>query len=143
MAGATVKARTTTSPRGRRPSTPLVDPIFEYDHSVGASITGGYVYRGLALGGDYQGRYFFADFIRGRLWSIALIVDPSTGEARATGLIEHTAELGGTAQLGNVSSFGVDADGELFVVSYSRGIVFRLAGPLTAPPTPVNPHIVR
>jgi len=123
--------------------TPLVDPIFEYDHSVGASITGGYVYRGQALGGEYQGRYFFADFIRGRVWSIALILDLATGEARATGLIEHTAELGGTAQLGNISSFGVDADGEIFVISYSRGIVFRLAGPLTTPPTPVNPRIIR
>jgi len=123
--------------------TPLVDPIFEYDHTVGASITGGYVYRGRALGGDYQGRYFFADFIRGRLWSIGLAVDTATGEARAVGLLEHTAELGGSTQLGNISSFGIDAAGELFVVSYSRGLVFRLAGPPTAPPTPQNPRIVR
>jgi glucose/arabinose dehydrogenase len=123
--------------------TPLTDPIFEYDHSVGASITGGYVYRGTALGSDYRGRYFFADFIRGRLWSIALIADPATGEARATGLLEHTSELGGTDQLGNISSFGIDADGELFVVSYSRGIIFKLAGPLGTPPTPLNPRIVR
>jgi len=123
--------------------TPLIDPIFEYDHSVGASITGGFVYRGAGLGADYQGRYFFADFVRGRVWSIGLAVDPATGEARASGLLEHTAELGGTTQLGNVSSFGTDADGELYIVGYSRGIVFKLAGPLTAPPTPVNPRIVR
>ena len=123
--------------------TPLVDPIFEYDHTVGASITGGYVYRGTRLGADYQGRYFFADFIRGRVWSIALTVEQATGEARASGLREHTSELGGTDQLGNVSSFGTDQDGEVFVISYSRGIVFKLAGPLTAPPAPVNPRIVR
>ena len=123
--------------------TPLVDPIFEYDHTVGASITGGYVYRGAALGPDYQGRYFFADFVRGRVWSIGLAIDPSTGEARASGLLEHTAELGGSTQLSNVSSFGLDADGEMFIVSYSRGLVLKLAGPLTAPPTPVNPRIVR
>jgi len=123
--------------------TPLVDPIFEYDHTVGASITGGFVYRGAGLGSDYQGRYFFADFVRGRVWSIALAVDPSTGEGRASGLLEHTSELGGSSQLGNISSFGIDADGELYVVSYSRGMVFKLTGPLTAPPTPVNPRIVR
>jgi glucose/arabinose dehydrogenase len=123
--------------------TPLVDPVFEYDHSVGASITGGYVYRGSALGTEYQGRYFFADFIRGRVWSIGLTIDPASAEGRASGLIEHTSDLGGTTQLGNVSSFGVDADGELFVVSYSRGMIFRLAGPVTAPPTPLNPRIVR
>jgi glucose/arabinose dehydrogenase len=123
--------------------TPLVDPIFEYDHTVGASVTGGYVYRGSGLGSDYQGRYFFADFIRGRVWSIALAIDPATGEARASGLLEHTSELGGTSQLGNVSSFGADVDGELYVISYSRGIIFKLAGPLTTPPTPLNPRIVR
>jgi len=123
--------------------TPLTDPIFEYDHTVGASITGGYVYRGAALGSDFVGRYFFADFIRGRVWSIALVLDAASGEARATGLIEHTDELGGTGALGNISSFGVDADGELYLVSYSRGIVFKLTGPLATPPTPLNPRIVR
>jgi glucose/arabinose dehydrogenase len=122
--------------------TPLTDPIYEYDHGVGQSITGGFVYRGTALGSDYQGRYFFADFIRGRVWSVSLAVD-SDGNARASGLLEHTSELGGTSQLGNLSSFGIDADGELFLVSYSRGAVFKIAGPLTAPPTPINPRIVR
>jgi glucose/arabinose dehydrogenase len=121
---------------------PLVDPIFEYDHTVGQSITGGYVYRGSLLGSLYQGRCFFADFIAGRLWSIALTTDAS-GARHASGLLEHTAELGGTAQLGNISSFGIDADGEIYVVSYSRGIVFKLTGPLAVPPTPLNPRVVR
>jgi glucose/arabinose dehydrogenase len=123
--------------------TPLIDPVFEYDHGIGQSITGGFVYHGSALGPEYQGRYFFADFIRGRVWSIGLSADPATGEGRASGLTEHTSEFGGTSQLGNISSFGLDADGELFLLSYSRGVVFKLAGPLTPPPTPLNPQIVR
>jgi hypothetical protein len=77
------------------------------------------------------------------VWSIALTIDAATGAARASGLLEHTAELGGTSQIGNVSSFGIDADGELFLVSYSRGVVFKIAGPLTPPPTPLAPRIVR
>ena len=42
--------------------------------------------------------------------------------ARASDLREHTTELGGSAQLAGVSSFGVDASGELYIVSYSRGV---------------------
>ena len=105
---------------------PLVDPIYEYDHTVGQSITGGYVYRGTALGSAYRGRYFFADFVRGRVWSLALTINSSTGEAQGSNLVEHTATLGGTA-LGNISAFGVDTDGELYVVSYSLGRVFKIA----------------
>src|SRR4051794_36560075 len=96
---------------------PLVEPIHEYDHSIGQSITGGYVYRGSALPASFAGRYFFADFVQGRVWSIGLAVD-ANGEARATGVIEHTAELTASAPFGNVSSFAVDADGELYIVSY-------------------------
>ena len=121
---------------------PLVEPIHEYDHGTGQSITGGYVYRGRALGVSYQGRYFFADYVAARVWSIALDVDPSTGEAHVAGLIEHTADLGGS-QVGNVSSFGLDADGELYIVSHTRGTILKMLGPSTAPPTPTSLKIVR
>ena len=119
--------------------TPLVEPIHEYDHTAGSSITGGYVYRGASLGAAFRGRYFFGDFIRSRVWSIALSVN-AAGEASASDLREHTTELGGTAQLAGVSSFGLDAAGELFVVSYNRGVILRLTGP---PPPPGTLRIIR
>ncbi len=122
--------------------TPLVDPIYEYSHAVGQSITGGAVYRGLALGPAYRGRYFFADFIQGRVWSLTLIVDPVTREATASSLTEHTAELATNGALGNISSFGVDADGELYLVAYSSGRVLRIFNPLTPPAAPTSLRIV-
>ena len=73
---------------------PLVEPIHEYDHAVGQSITGGYVYRGSRLPPGFRGRYFFADFLQGRVWSMALAVDAQSGEASASDLVEHTDELG-------------------------------------------------
>lgn len=45
-------------------------PIFEYAHSKGKSITGGFVYRG-CLYPKLQGKYIFGDFVTGRLWAIA------------------------------------------------------------------------
>jgi glucose/arabinose dehydrogenase len=121
---------------------PLVDPIYEYDHSVGQSITGGFIYRGNALPSTYRGRYFFADFVQGRVFSIALTID-ANGEARASGLIEHTAELTASAPFGSVSSFGVDRDGELYLVSYSLGRILKIVGPEAAPTAPAGPHIIR
>jgi glucose/arabinose dehydrogenase len=111
--------------------TPLVDPIWEYDHSVGNSITGGFVYRGALLGAAFRGRYFYADIV-GRVWSLALTIDPATGEAVASDQVEHTSALGGAAALGLVSSFGVDADGELYVVNLTGGTVLKVSasGPL-------------
>ena len=58
----------------------------------------------------------------------------------ASDTIDHTVDLGGTAVTGNVSSFGIDSDGELYVVNYSQGVVLRLAGSLSAP---TNLRIVR
>jgi glucose/arabinose dehydrogenase len=118
---------------------PLVEPVFEYDHGVGRSISGGYVYRGTAMPTD-RGRYFFADFVTRRLWSIALTVNASTGEASASNLVEHTQEVGGSGAVGNVSGFGVDAAGELYVINYSAGSILRLA---RVPSTPVNLRIIR
>jgi glucose/arabinose dehydrogenase len=122
---------------------PLIDPIHEYDRNSGQSITGGFVYRGQALGSAFRGRYFFADFVQGRVWSIALTVNPADGEARASDLIEHTNELGGPDQLGNISSFGIDTDGELYIVSYSLGRILKIIGQAAPPPAPTGLHIIR
>ena len=122
---------------------PLTDPIHEYNRSAGQSITGGYVYRGGALPASYRGRYFFADFIQGRVWSIALTINPITRDATASDLVDHTAELGGVSQLGNISSFSVDADGELYIVSYSLGRVLKVIGPPAAPAAPTGLRIIR
>jgi glucose/arabinose dehydrogenase len=121
---------------------PLIEPIHEYPHDNAVSITGGYVYRGNALPSTYRGRYFFAD-LTGRVWSIGLTIDPASGEARASNLLEHTAELGGASVLGNISSFGVDGDGEIYVVSYSTGQILKVIGPPAAPPVPTGLHIIR
>jgi len=121
---------------------PLTDPIYEYNHSTGQSITGGFVYRGSALPAAFRGRYFFADYVAGRIWSIALAVD-SRGEAQAADLRDHTAELSAAGPLGNISSFGVDSDGELYLVSHSRGTIYKIVPATAAPPTPSNLRIVR
>jgi glucose/arabinose dehydrogenase len=121
---------------------PLVVPIHEYDHGVGQSVTGGYVYRGGALPTSFRGRYFFADFVQGRVFSIALTIDAG-GEARASDLVEHTAALSNAGALGNISSFGVDADGELYLVGYSTGRIIKVIGPPAAPPVPTGLRIIR
>jgi len=72
---------------------PLIDPAFEYDHSAGVAVVGGYVYRGTTLGQSYRGRYFLAD-LNGRVWSVQLTPNATTGEAAPSNLIEHTAALG-------------------------------------------------
>jgi hypothetical protein len=67
-------------------------------------------------------------------------VNASTGDAAASGLLDHTAALGGPSQTGNISTFGVDLEGELYVVSYSRGVVLKLVG---TPPAPRDLRIIR
>jgi hypothetical protein len=113
--------------------------VYEYDHSVGHSITGGYLYRG-GRSVTLQGRYVFGDFVAGRVWSLVIAVDPVSGVARATDVKEHTAELGGPAVLGNVSSFGLGAAGQLYVLNYAAGTVLRVR---ETPPTPQNLRIIK
>jgi glucose/arabinose dehydrogenase len=111
----------------RRPAAylPLTEPIYDYPRSEGMSITGGYVYRGTALDPMFNGRYFFADYVAGRVYSIGLHLDERQ-EAIADDHLELTQLLGGTPELGLISSFGVDAEGELYIVSYTRGRVLKI-----------------
>jgi glucose/arabinose dehydrogenase len=116
------------------------DPILDYPRSDGGSVTGGFVYRGNRLGNAFRGRYFFADYVSGRVWSIALA--PTASGALASDRRDHTAELGGGPVLGNISSFGVDADGELYIVNHGGSIV-RITAPLATPPAPTDLRIVK
>jgi hypothetical protein len=88
------------------------------------------VYRGAALGSAYLGRYFFADFVFGRIISLGLAIDES-GEATATGILDHSSELQGATR--GVSAFGVDAAGEIYVLSYVAGTIYRIALASSAP----------
>jgi glucose/arabinose dehydrogenase len=118
---------------------PLVDPVFDYTRSDGNAITGGYVYRGQALGAAYRGRYFFADSETARVWSLGLSLDPA-GEAIVTSVIEHTAELGGT--LGPIVSFGRDLQGELYLVSID-GTIRKIVADTMSSNLPQPPSDVR
>lgn len=73
----------------------------------------------------FNGRYFFADYVAGRVYSIGLALDAHQ-EATAVDLLVLTDMLGGTAELGLISSFGVDASGEMYIVSYSRGRILKI-----------------
>lgn len=86
-----------------------VSPITEYNtHQEGLAVTGGYVYRGHRYPA-MRGYYLFADFGFGVFWS--LIRDQS-GAWQKTQL---------TQQPGNFSSFGEDANGELYVAKHDLG----------------------
>jgi glucose/arabinose dehydrogenase len=88
-------------------------PIAEYDHALGCSITGGYVYRGSAYP-DAQGGYIYGDFCSGRIWVLYLA---DGGAWRQMQLMQM--------QLG-ISSFGEDETGELYVASLEPSGIFRL-----------------
>ncbi len=122
----------------------LTSPILEYPHAGqnGEAITGGYVNRGAALGAAYQGRYFYADCVQGRLFSLQLNVDPGTGEATAGTNTEHTSEMGGPFRC--VGSFARDTAGELYFMDFgysasNTGRIFKIesAGAL-APGAPTG-----
>ena len=59
---------------------------------------------------------------------MVLTINPTSGEATASTPVEHTAEFGGSATLGNISSFGLDAAGELYVVNHTGGTIVRVLG---------------
>ena len=113
---------------------PLTEPVYDYRRDVGRAVTGGYVYRGSQLPPPYRGRYFFADSVTSRVWSMGLSIGP-TGEATRTDVFDHTDELGGAAALGSIVSFGRDLQGELYLATFSGRIV-RLVPDNTTPPVP-------
>ena len=81
-------------------------PVAQYTHAQGCSVTGGYVYRGTKVPA-LQGRYVYADFCSGTVWSMR--AGPNPGDVRR--------ETGLGARLSNVTSFGESLNGDLYVIA--------------------------
>jgi hypothetical protein len=96
--------------------TGLVEPLVEYSHDDGCSITGGVVYRGKRLP-FLTGHYLYSDYCSGFLRSFRY-VNGAVVERRQWSV----------GELGSVYSFGEDAAGEVYIVS-GNGTVFRLIEP--------------
>jgi len=111
-----MEGRSCFSPSSGCNQSGLVLPVLQYDHNTGCSITGGPVYRGCRMPG-YAGTYFYGDFCTGIIRSFRL-QNGAVADER-----DHTATIG--RGISSVSSFGVDADGEVYVVDYD-GEVYRV-----------------
>jgi glucose/arabinose dehydrogenase len=122
----------TTTPCGscEAPACPKIPPAYEYNHGVGCSVTGGYVYRGCDIP-ELNGQYFFADYCTADIWSGRF------QDGLLVNVINRSAELApsGGFFINNITSFGEDARGELYICDQA-GQVFKIvpAAPVSSPP---------
>ena len=91
----------------------FIEPITEYDHGQGRSITGGFVYRGPTIT-ELVGWYVFGDFGSGRLFAVP---EASTTATAATVLTETGAQI---------VSFGQGDDGEIYFLDFSSGSIRKI-----------------
>ncbi len=100
------------SERYRRQGAKYTSPIVSYRRKLGVSVTGGYVYRG-NRSPSYQGVYIFGDFESKSIWAL-------TQRDRK---LQKIRRIGESPE--KISSFGIDANGELLLVGY-EGTLFRV-----------------
>jgi len=113
---------------------PLLDPVLEYDHSIGIAVIGGFVYRG-SVYPELVGKYVFGDFSQdfgptGRLF-YADIEGPNAFELREFFLTPNGDPLGQA-----LFGIGEDENGELYVLASDNigptgnvGVVYRIIPP--------------
>jgi glucose/arabinose dehydrogenase len=93
-------------------TTGLIDPIVDYGHDQGCSITGGYVYRGSQIPA-LRGWYVYADYCSGTVWGL----DTETQNPQPIVILSSGA---------NIASFAEDHAGELYVLDHSKGRISRM-----------------
>lgn len=110
-------------------TSPDIKPVFDYDHSNNdVSITGGFVYRGTNNNTRLQGKYIYADYVSGRVFS--LDYDPATGSATSEILFRTNGVF--------VSSFALDNSGELYFCGYGTNAqIYKIVGE-----NPTDPDLV-
>ncbi len=94
--------------QGVGPRPDLLDPIWEYHHDIGKSITGGHVYRGKQFP-ELDGHYLYADYVTAKIW--ALRYDDGKKRVVANRPIRDRSLP--------ILSFGEDEQGEVYLLTYS------------------------
>lgn len=105
---------------GSNPPDPMIDPVIDYPHREGISVTGGYVYRGKKYP-RLAGVYIYADYGTRIIWGLRY----------ANGQVVGHRQLAGAGESVFITSFGEDAEGELYVCGFDQpdgraGKVYRL-----------------
>mgnify|MGYP000197294255 CR=1 FL=1 len=91
----------------------LIEPVAEYSHDNGCSITGGYVYRGEAVAA-LKGVYLFGDYCSGKIWGLT---------SKGDGVYEQQFLLKSGL---NIASFAQDRAGEMYVLDLG-GKIFKIS----------------
>jgi glucose/arabinose dehydrogenase len=100
---------------GSEKSKDLIDPIWEYHHDIGKSITGGYVYRGKKVP-QLAGCYLYADYVSGKMW--ALKYDEKAQKVQANYALKD--------QKMPIITYGEDEKGEVYCTDVF-GMIYRFA----------------
>jgi putative heme-binding domain-containing protein len=112
----------------RRDNATYTPPVFSYPHRLGVSVTGGFVYRGKQAP-RMEGWYVFADYESRRIWAMQ----------QADRKLQHIVEIGRAPT--RAVSFAQRLDGELCLVGYDDGIIYRV-GMDTVDPTPLQKRVL-
>ena len=113
--------RTDPPPEGVK----FIDPVIEYDHTQGISITGGVVYRGGKIPG-LKGYYVYGDWGSGNIWALKY----EDGK-----VVENTLIVEGNPTVCKPTAFNEDENNEIVVLSYNAKL-FRLTGAESARSAP-------
>ena len=90
-------------------TTGLEYPIFEYSHSIGHSIIGGFVYRGNRLL-NLTGSYLYGDYEYGQIWALEY-----DGIHKTNNTVLVNTDLA-------ITSFGIDAANEIYFCAFDGNI---------------------
>ncbi len=107
-------------------------PVFDYDRSQGYCVIGGYVYRGRALAPELTGKYVFGD-LSGPVWAL----DETPGRPVRTLRLATLPQAPSSGYGVGLSSFGVDAEGELYLCQLGdEGHLYQLVRAEKSPKRP-------
>jgi putative heme-binding domain-containing protein len=111
-----MEGRQPVRPNAKRGPTPILPPNLDFPHTEGASVTGGFVYRGKRLP-ELAGCYICGDWVTGRVWATKF----------DDGKVVTHREIARCPL--HIVSFGEDHDGELYFLSYdeNNGAIHQLA----------------